>query len=51
MQDLQQTKALLYKLACLLREPTSPDVLAATSVDDEMNPLLTSFYNQVRHLF
>jgi hypothetical protein len=52
MQDLQSTKAILYKVANMLREPTNESVFESTQPEDFQNviisnPLISSLYNHV----
>jgi hypothetical protein len=52
MQDLQSTKAILYKVANMLREPTNESVFESSQPEDFQNaiisnPLISSLYNHV----
>jgi hypothetical protein len=52
MQDLQSTKAILYKVANMLREPTTECVFDSPQSEDFQNaiisnPLISSLYNHV----
>lgn len=58
MQDLQNTKTILYKLANTLREPSNNPMLSSFHSDsvfdsqseDMQNPMISSFYNHVSQI-